>query len=696
MTSRSVRRPLTLGAVLAGSVSAVAAVVPTAAHATTYGMPAPASPVTVTVDNKVHVVGGGVVSLPAGARDVSWSGNGSRMAFIGADGGVYTADADGSHIMPIASANLVDVGMREHTVWSADSRFVIWSETWIGRSTLPTLVQAPSDGSYAALQRLPEPVVDDAALTAAGLPNDVGMSDPDVAADGSIVFQTSRQYQSPSPVGVAVITWNGTTPKVTQVLPIPAEASTLETPRHPSISPDGKTVVFTKQLNFNELFTTTRQADGTWSAPQQVTFDQYGGLDKIDHTRPVFEPDGKTVAFSRSDMTHPETPVKGTYTVDITAMVPPKISVNTPTNAETKISDDFGDLAVRTDAKTAVMRIAGTDRTDTAIRASKQLWATAGAANDKRAAAGSVTLSRSDLFADALGGAGLAAHKNGPLLLTETKTLSSGTRDEIQRVLKPGGTVYLLGGPAAISDGVLHALAGLGYHPVRVSGADRYETAVKIAQAVSPNPSEILVATGVNYPDALSAGAVAASFDQAVVVLTDDTAMPKPTAAYLNGFALGKGTGVVAVGGQAKQAIMTGKWTKQSFSFAALAGKDRFQTSYMVARDFFGGAGSVGLATGMAWPDALSGSAFLGRTYGPLLLLDPAAGLSADDSGFIHDNRGSLELGVVFGGYGALPPAIDGQLAVAIGGPAGTVTIPASAAPRAVVGRVPSNTSVAP
>jgi hypothetical protein len=104
----------------------------------------------------------------------------------------------------------------------------------------------------------------------------------------------------------------------------------------------------------------------------------------------------------------------------------------------------------------------------------------------------------------------------------------------------------------------------------------------------------------------------------------------------------------------------------------------------------------VGLATGTAWPDALSGSAFLGRTHGPLLLLNPAVGLSPDDSSYINDNRGSLGLGVVFGGDAALPSGVDAQLTAAIGGPAGTVTIPASSIQRAAVERVPSNAAVVP
>ena len=62
-----------------------------------------------------------------------------------------------------------------------------------------------------------------------------------------------------------------------------------------------------------------------------------------------------------------------------------------------------------------------------------------------------------------------------------------------------------------------------------------------IAGAITgPNaaPDYILVATGENYPDALSAGAAAGAIDahqgkNAVVLLTNDTVMPKPTVDYL-------------------------------------------------------------------------------------------------------------------------------------------------------------------
>jgi hypothetical protein len=82
---------------------------------------------------------------------------------------------------------------------------------------------------------------------------------------------------------------------------------------------------------------------------------------------------------------------------------------------------------------------------------------------------------------------------------------------------------------------------------------------------------------------------------------------------------------------------------------------------------------AVGLATGTAWPDALSGGAAMGNVGGPLLLVDPQAGLSGQDAELLADNRGELYAGYVFGGRVAVPAGVDKQLAAAIGGPLGVL-----------------------
>ncbi len=77
--------------------------------------------------------------------------------------------------------------------------------------------------------------------------------------------------------------------------------------------------------------------------------------------------------------------------------------------------------------------------------------------------------------------------------------------------------MYLLGDTKSIPASVATQLTGLGYQVVRYGGADRYATAVAVADALG-SPSTVLLATGTNFPDALAAGVGAAKAHGAVLL----------------------------------------------------------------------------------------------------------------------------------------------------------------------------------
>ena len=108
-------------------------------------------------------------------------------------------------------------------------------------------------------------------------------------------------------------------------------------------------------------------------------------------------------------------------------------------------------------------------------------------------------LARDDVFADALAGGPLAAATHGPLLLTSPGSLDPVTKAELQRVLPTGRTVYLLGGVAALPDSVASEVAALGFTTVRIAGADRFTTAVGIANVMGNSPT-VFEASGTNFP----------------------------------------------------------------------------------------------------------------------------------------------------------------------------------------------------
>jgi hypothetical protein len=136
-----------------------------------------------------------------------------------------------------------------------------------------------------------------------------------------------------------------------------------------------------------------------------------------------------------------------------------------------------------------VIRVAGADRFATA-RLIAEAVDTAPASDHPTAAGGAVALGETVILAEAFTGAdalaiGPFSAGNGiPVLLTPTGSLPTETTNGLL-ALNPD-TIIVLGGTGAISDPVAAAAATAGSATVlRIAGADRYQTSVKIAERLS-------------------------------------------------------------------------------------------------------------------------------------------------------------------------------------------------------------------
>jgi putative cell wall-binding protein len=286
------------------------------------------------------------------------------------------------------------------------------------------------------------------------------------------------------------------------------------------------------------------------------------------------------------------------------------------------------------------VRLAGADRQSTAVAVSMSAFPAAGSAT-------AVVLARADQFADALAGGPLAAAKHSPLLLTSSGSLDAVTKAEIQRVLPAGGTVYLLGGTSAVSDAVAVAITALGDVSTRIAGADRYATAVAIA-GVMGNPTTVFEASGVNFPDALSA-VPAAVVTHGAIVLTNGSAPTAATSAYLSAHA----TIRYAIGGPAAYADPTA---------IGIAGADRYATSDAVALAFFPTTSGVSVASATSFPDALAGGPIAGAAGHPVLLVPPTGTLPEPISSYLTTHAGELTSVQAFGGASAIADTVLTEL----------------------------------
>ncbi len=156
-------------------------------------------------------------------------------------------------------------------------------------------------------------------------------------------------------------------------------------------------------------------------------------------------------------------------------------------------------------------------------------------------------------FPDALAGGPPGGKFGGPVLLVQPTAIPAAVQAELVR-LNPA-KVVILGGTGAVSGAVEAQLVGMfGSGKVsRLSGADRYATAVAISQAnYAPNVPVVFVATGANFPDALAGTPPAGDQLGPILLVTRDT-IPASVAAELTRLKPGRivvlgGTGVISAG----------------------------------------------------------------------------------------------------------------------------------------------------
>lgn len=329
-----------------------------------------------------------------------------------------------------------------------------------------------------------------------------------------------------------------------------------------------------------------------------------------------------------------------------------------------------GECRTATDVhkKPIMVRYAGANRYETAACVSFWTWSAWDADVDPDFKAKAVVLASGDAFPDALAGGPLAAHAQGPLLLSPPDELPPAIMTEIQRVLAPGGLVYLLGGATSLSNAIRNELQAASFTTRRLAGSNRYETAVAIADEL-PDTSNFFFVTGDNFPDALGAGTAAATLSldakldtnpdtrPYVMLLTDDATMPTAT----RDFAIARGNQfrewtLVTAGGAADQAAVA---TFGADSLAArFVGSNRYETAALIAEEIFSVDGALvgfyaGLATGLHFPDALPAASSLALVCGPLLLT-PSSQLNTSTRNFLVDHKGQGHVLDVFGGTSAI------------------------------------------
>jgi len=364
------------------------------------------------------------------------------------------------------------------------------------------------------------------------------------------------------------------------------------------------------------------ETDGTFERTMVATSTNRG----LDWSTP------QAISASGGDATAPQTVVRGT-----TATVVWGYTVGS--NGFAQASSFTAPLTVR--------RIAGTDRYRTAVEISKEF------APDVPV----VYLATGTNYPDALSAASAAASQGGPLLLTTPNALPSVVTAELQR-LNPA-LVVIAGGTSVVSSAVQQQVeAALPSAVVRRdSGANRYETSRLIAERAFTTATTAFIATGVNFPDALSASAAAGGLGAPVILVNgaattlDAATLDLLTDLGVETVTVVGGTGVVSAGIETALDAAFG-----AADVSRLSGSDRYATSLAINSSLFTEADTMYLATGRGFADALAGAALAGATPGPLFVVPGTCVPSGMLDRFEALGASTV---VLFGGTGVLTAAVE-------------------------------------
>lgn len=155
---------------------------------------------------------------------------------------------------------------------------------------------------------------------------------------------------------------------------------------------------------------------------------------------------------------------------------------------------------------------------------------------------------------------------------------------------------------------------------LRLAGRDRYATAAAISDYQYPLPyHNVFIATGQNFPDALTAGPVAFLAGQPLLLVSRD-AIPQSVVDVLRQI---QPSQITVVGGPpaVSENVVSQLRSYAGYGVRRLLGRDRYATGAIVVGDgFHGYTGPVFIATGANYPDALAGGAAAERLVAPLIL----------------------------------------------------------------------------
>ncbi|WP_270180340.1 cell wall-binding repeat-containing protein [Alkalihalobacillus sp. CinArs1] len=188
----------------------------------------------------------------------------------------------------------------------------------------------------------------------------------------------------------------------------------------------------------------------------------------------------------------------------------------------------------------------------------------------------------------------------------------------------------------------------------RLSGEDRYDTAIEVSKAGWVSADTVVLARGDAFPDALAGAPLAYELD-APILLTGKDSLNKKVKEEIK--RLGAKDVVILGGTGAVSEYVEYQVEGLGIDVERISGKDRFDTAANIAARLGGSPEQAIVANGMNFPDALSIASYAARNGYPILL-------SEDDKLPNVTKRAltNVDMSIVAGGTGVISEEVEGML----------------------------------
>ena len=209
----------------------------------------------------------------------------------------------------------------------------------------------------------------------------------------------------------------------------------------------------------------------------------------------------------------------------------------------------------------------------------------------------------------------------------------------------------------------VHIVPGL--EVKRLSGSNRYETAVSISKRSYTSAQTVVLASGEKYADAL-AGVPLAYKNNAPILLTPSKSLATVTLNEIKRLGAKKviilgGTGAVSAG-------VEKKLKNNSLTVERLNGKTRYGTAVKIAKSISLSPYNVFFAYGDDYADALSASSVAALRSAPIIYLQKGDEPDAETAEYLKElyRRGGVYDGWIIGGTGVISSAMEGNVKQAL------------------------------